>query len=182
MQTFTVTYPWDENGYTPKITYTLDVNETGFTMHITAYEKNPKRVMTEHFQHVHLDSCVEWFVNFLPEKCDRYFNFEVNANGVLNTHFRKDRYDTTNLTKTDAEALNIIPTIFDDRWEISYTVPFTWIKKFIPEFEYKKGMTIKCNFYKCGDETEFPHYGIWNVSPLDAPDFHRPEFFADVTI
>ena len=33
------------------------------------------------------------------------------------------------------------------------------------------------NFYKCGDETEFPHYGMWSEAVSDTPDFHRPECF-----
>lgn len=97
------------------------------------FEKAPKADATKHFEPVHLDSCVEWFVNFAPKICDRYFNFEINANGVINANFRKDRLDKLPLTVGDAEALNIKAQVFDDFWTVDYTVTFDFIKKFIPK-------------------------------------------------
>ena len=108
----------DPNGYCPKVEFYATYSDVGFHAHFTTYEKNPKAVATKHFEYVHLDSCVEWFVNFYPEKCDRYFNFEANANGVINTHFRKDRYDKIPLTVEDAESLNIKTEVLDDYWTV----------------------------------------------------------------
>ena len=179
---FTLTYPWDTNGYKPEVVYELDMNEEGFVMHIIVPERNPRREQTEHLSFVHTDSCVEWFVNFMPEKCDRYFNFEVNANGIMNVAFRKDRYEKQLLTLEDIASLGIKPEIFEDHWEITYTVPFALIRKYIPEYQFEEGMIIKSNFYKCGDMTEYSHFGIWNPSPLEKPDFHRPEYFGEVVL
>ena len=181
-QTFTLTYPWDKNGYKPKVVFELGMNETGFVMHITVPESNPRREQTEHLHFVHEDSCVEWFVNFMPEKCDRYFNFEVNANGIMNVAFRKDRYDKQLLTVEDIAALDIQTAIHAEHWEVTYTVPFTLIQKYIPGYQFEEGMKISTNFYKCGDLTEFPHYGIWNPQPLEKSDFHRPEYFGGVVL
>jgi hypothetical protein len=36
------------------------------------------------------------------------------------------------------------------------------------------------NFYKCGDETEFKHYGMWNLIENSTPDFHLPEYFGKI--
>lgn len=181
-QRFTLTYPWDENGYKPEVVYELSMNEDGFVMHITVPESDPKRVKTEHLQFVHEDSCVEWFVNFMPEKCDRYFNFEVNANGIMNVAFRKDRYDKQLLTLEDIASLGIKVDIYAEHWEVTYTVPFTLIQKYIPEYQFEEGMTISANFYKCGDLTEFPHYGVWNPLPLDKSDFHQQEYFGEIVL
>ena len=185
-QIFTLTYPWDEtldqNGYKPEVTFELGMNEIGFTMDITTLESNPKREKTEHLQFVHEDSCVEWFVNFMPKKCDRYFNFEVNANGVMNVAFRKDRRDKQLLSLEDIASLGITTKIHDTYWKVSYVVPFMLISKYIPEYQYTEGMTILSNFYKCGDKTEFPHYGIWNPKPLEKPDFHQPDYFGEITL
>lgn len=181
-KTFTLTYPWDENGYKPEVLFTLGVNEDGFTMHIVTQESNPRREETKQLNFVHFDSCVEWFVNFLPRECDRYFNFEVNANGVMYVAFRKDRYDFKVLDPEDVEALGIKAVIHPESWEISYTVPFTLIEKYIPGYQFKEGMTIRANFYKCGEKTRMPHFGIWNGPFTEKPDFHRPEFFADVVM
>lgn len=181
-QTFTLTYPWDKNGYKPNVVFELGMNEIGFVMHITVPESDPRREQTEHLHFVHEDSCVEWFVNFMPEKCDKYFNFEVNANGIMNVAFRRDRYDKQLLTLEDIAALDIQTAIHAEHWEVTYTVPFTLIQKYIPEYQFEEGMKISTNFYKCGDFTEFPHYGIWNLQPLEKSDFHRPEYFGEVVL
>ena len=180
MQTFTLTYPWDENGYKPYVEYKLNVDDTGFSMHITAWEQNPRRTVTEHQGSVHNDSCVEWFANFAPLLCDRYFNFEVNANGAMRVAFRKDRHDLSLLPLEDIALLNIQTAIHAETWEVRFQVPFALLRKYIPGYRYEKGMQIRTNFYKCGDLAQFPHFGIWKEYPLEKPDFHRPEFFGVV--
>jgi len=175
-------YGWMNNGYEPKVEFHLQVEEKGFHMHIVAWERNPLRNKTKHFEPVNLDSCVEWFVKFAPDICDRYFNFEINPNGVINFAFKKDRYDSTDLTIEDAESLNIQASVYEEYWEVDYLVPFTLIQKYIPGYEYQEGMTILTNFYKCGDEMEYPHYGMWNLVGTENPDFHRPEYFKEVVV
>ena len=179
---FTLTYPWDENGYRPEVDYVLSADESGFCMHMTVYERDPRRTETEHQKDIYKDSCAEWFVNFAPEICDRYFNFEVNANGAMYAAFRKNRYEYAFLPAGDMEKLEIQAEIRDDRWEVRYRVPFSLIRKYIPDYRFEEGMKIRTNFYKCGDETAYPHFGIWNESPLKKPDFHRPEYFAEVIL
>lgn len=168
--------------YYPEVEFSVCYSDVGFHAKFKVPEKNPKAVMTRHFEFVHLDSCVEWFVNFYPEKCDRYFNFETNANGVLNAHFRKDRYDKTPLTEEDADSLNIKTQILDDYWTVEYTVTFDFIRKFIPDYEFKKGMELKANVYKCGEETEKPHLGMWQEIKREKPDFHQPDDFGTMVI
>ena len=180
----TVSYLWEKNGYYhgPEVIFHPELTENGVRMYIEVQETDPKRVMTEHFQPVHLDSCVEWFVNFLPETSDCYFNFEVNANGVMNVAYRKDRYEFTSLTVEDVESLNIQATIGETMWSVKYEVPFVLMEKYIPGFVCAEEMKVKANFYKCGDETEFPHFGAWKEVAVPEPDFHRPEYFGELTL
>ena len=42
------------------------------------------------------------------------------------------------------------------------------------------GTTILANFYKCGDKTERPHYGVWHLIPLDKPDYHQPKYLGKI--
>lgn len=181
-QLFSLHYPWNTNGYTPEVHFTLTISDDAFLLHIETNEQNPRRMEHQHLNYVHYDSCVEWFVNFAPETCDRYFNFEINANGTLYAAFRKNRSEFTLLELEDMNLLEIKPEVLDDKWIIDFKVPFTFIKKYIPEFEFQKGMTILSNFYKCGDRTEYPHFGIWNPINLPQPDFHRPEFFGKIVL
>ena len=173
----TLTYQWDEKGYCPEVEFYPQMTEKGFKIKIFVKESNPKRVMTEHFQPVHLDSCVEWFVNFFPETSDNYFNFEVNANGVMNVAFRKNRQEYQTMTVEDIERLGIKTKIEEDDWTVEYEVPFTLIEKYFDGFERKNEVEVLANFYKCGDETLYPHYGVWKQIDTPEPDFHRPEYF-----
>ena len=146
------------------------------------YEKNPKKTYCTHFSPVHLDSCVECFVNFSPSTCDRYFNFETNAVGAMNVSFRRDHYDFVNFTEEEVVSFNITPCIYEDYWETSYEIPLSLIKKYVPEFELKDGSIIKTNMYKCGDETSAPHYlSLFSIG-TPGPDFHRPEFFEEMEL
>lgn len=36
---------------------------------------------------------------------------------------------------------------------------------------------MKANVYKCGDETDKPHYGLWSIVRSTKPDFHNPDCF-----
>jgi hypothetical protein len=181
-KTITLTYPWDINGYKPYTEFHLSVDDVGFCMHIVVQETEPRRLCTEHQQYVHYDSCVEWFANFLPESCDRYFNFEVNAIGTMYAAFRKNRADFQLLTMEDVRMMHIAVEVHEDRWEVRYIVPFALIRKYIPDYEYQPGRMIRTNFYKCGDETKFPHYGIWKPYDQVQPEFHAPELFGEMVI
>lgn len=181
-QIFTLKYPWDKNGYCPKTEIHLYMDRKGFYIRTIVEEKNPRRQETKHQHDVYKDSCTEWFVNFLPEKCEWYFNFEVNANGAMFASFRRDRENFCLLSEDEIEKLHIQAAVGQESWEISYCVPFSLIQSYIPEFCCRNSMRIKANFYKCGDETLFPHFGMWNVYEADPPDFHRPEHFGWITV
>ncbi len=168
--------------YCPRVEFSATYSEEGFHAHFTAYEKNPRAEKTQHLELVNNDSCLEWFMNFDPVHTDRYFNFEMNAKGVANIAFRKDRYDKTPLTVEDIQMIDIKTGIFDEYWTLDYTVPFELIKKYIPDYEFKKGLEHPANVYKCGDETEFPHFGCWSMVNREKPDFHIPSYFGRMTI
>lgn len=170
------------DGYCPKIVFGVTYSEVGFHVHFDAYEKNPKCVINEHFGPVHLDSCLEWFINFDPENTDKYINFEVNSAGFINFSLRVDRNNDEKFTLEDAECLGIKTEILEDRWTLDYTVPFEFIKKYYPHYEFKTGAVLPSNVYKCGDETEVEHYGCWKMVDREKPDFHKPEYFGRMII
>ena len=175
-------YP-SEHGYRPKVSLGICYNEVGFHAHFDVFETNPLGTKTKHFEYVHEDSCVEWFVKFAPETCESYFNFEVNCNGTMNVSFRKNRHDDViKLTEEDVISLNIKAQVHEDFWTVDYTVPYRLIQKYIPDYQFKTGSIIMANAYKCGDNTEFPHYGCWNMTDPDVLDFHKPEYFAGMNI
>ena len=63
----------------------------------------------------------------------------------------------------------------DEKWTIEYKVPFSFIKKYYPDF--KVGDSLRANFYKCGEDVRFPHYGMWCEIIAEEEEFHLPEYF-----
>lgn len=168
---------WGYDKYTPEVTLELSYDDEGFSVHFEVFEKNPKRDAKKHFEKVHKDSCLELFLNFSPKTSDRYMNFEVNANGVMNVAFRKDRYEKTLLSLEEVESFNIKAEIFDDYWVLDYKIGFDFLEKYYPEFNIDNCEYLLGNAYKCGDETKIPHYLALFEVGCDKPDFHRPEYF-----
>lgn len=121
------------------------------------------------------DSCLEFF--FSPDPADaRYFNVEFNPNGCVYLGFGSDRY---NLVRFIPEQPCIHPVISwtEDGWELRYSIPFTFIRQFFPNFAPVSGGSICANFYKCGDQTPKRHYLCWNEVASVKPDFHLREYF-----
>ena len=62
-------------------------------------------------------------------------------------------------------------------WVLSYQIPFSFIRRFFPEFVAKEGAKMHANVYKCGDMTVKCHYLAWNPIGCETPNFHCPEYF-----
>ena len=60
-------------------------------------------------------------------------------------------------------------------WEVALLIPYKVFFK--PAITGLDGMSIRANFYKCGDELQKPHFLSWNPIKIEKPDFHRPDFF-----
>lgn len=124
------------------------------------------------------DSCLEFF--FCPVEGDpRYFNVEVNPNGCMYLGFGNGRHDLVRLHPTKAA---IVPTVdrFKGGWQVSYSIPYTFIQTFFPGYLPVSGSCIRANLYKCGDLTVQKHY--LSAFPIDLvhPDFHCPNLFRKI--
>ena len=120
------------------------------------------------------DSCLEFF--FCPEAGDdRYFNLEFSPSGCMYLGFGLNIREHSRLLVTDAGKI-FCPEVSRSSggWEVSYRVPFDFIRRFFPDFSVFPGKTMRANFYKCGDATVSPHYLAWNKISCDSPAFHRP--------
>lgn len=130
---------------------------------------------------VHEDSCVEIFCKLPGDVA--YRNFEFNCIGTCAASVRKGRSEdvrpfSTDEMKTIKRLTSIVPNPFNElsghfEWDLTIEIPFQLIgidTQNLPEF-------IEANFYKCADDTEFPHFVSWNRIETEKPDFHRPEFF-----
>ena len=168
---------WGYTTYQKEVYAQIVREENGFAVRFTVREKNPRRLWKDHFSPVHEDSCVEFFANFSPDTTDWYINFEVNANGAMNLHFRRDRYETKEISKEEVDAFRIEAEVDRYFWRVTYHIGDDFIRKYYPDYDPEKADKMKCNLYKCGDRTLIPHYMAAFDLECTRPDFHRPEYF-----
>lgn len=131
------------------------------------------------------DSCCEFFVTDPYD--GTYYNFELTCIGSLLAAKRTSRVNKTMLSPSllasvkrycslDRKEVTIKDRIFC--WTVAMLIPFELIgldKDNLP-------VSLRGNFYKCGDLTEHPHFLSWNPIKTPKPDFHRPEFFGEIIL
>ena len=140
-----------------------------------AEEKNIRALETRQYEAVCVDSCLEFF--FAPKMEDkRYFNFEWNPLATPCIGFGRERQTRVRLLFKDYKG-RFEPKVFmtDKGWGIEYKIPGEFIRDFVPEFDFSG--KAACNFYKCGDLTETPHYLAWAPLSSEKPDYHRRQDF-----
>lgn len=122
------------------------------------------------------DSCLEFFFSPIPGDL-RYFNLECNLNGAMYFGFGSSINDLVRLIQEDgAIAPKGVRT--EDGWEISYSIPHSFVRRFFPEYAPASGKAIRANCYKCGDKTSQKHYLSWSpVVKLPRASFHNPSKF-----
>ena len=186
------TYQWLGGGYEPAAEARLVfVPDFGFILRMSCNEQDPKAVYTEYNQPVYTDSCLEFFAAWVDGD-PRYMNMEMNARGTLLSCLGPDRGDripvadltggqvpTVTGSLTEGDSLSTGGCHAPDWWHVTALIPTALLARVygVPETRFSPGMTFRGNFYKCGDETPVPHYGMWNPVGTEKPDFHRPEFF-----
>lgn len=132
------------------------------------------------------DSCVEFFVQPDPSS-PRYWNFEFNCIGAINASNRIERKNPTRLSHEELvkvlryascgnRPFREVEGIFN--WNLLVVIPLDLIG-----IKYEgKPIDMRANFYKCASAASQPHYLSWNPIETDKPDFHRPEFFGEITL
>ena len=148
------------------------------------------RLWTEEYQHratevgpvgkPYEDCCLEFF--FSPMEDDgRYFNFENNAIGCCFLGIGSGLSDLVRLIPdTDEDLFDRSVAHFEGGWEIEYRFPYSFIKRFFPDFTVYKGKKIRANCFKCADLTEPPHYLSWSPVTEENFTFHKPECFGEM--
>jgi len=124
------------------------------------------------------DSCLEFF--FSPMEGDeRYFNIEFNPNGCQYLGIGSSIDDLVRLIpeRGKKEIFGFEVKITETGWDVSYRVPYSFIRRFFPEFTVVSGKKMRANCFKCGDRTEPPHYLTWNPIEGGRRTFHRPDCF-----
>ncbi len=177
-------YLWENNGYRPVVRVKAAWTPGYLAVRFDVAERIV-RATYENFQDpVYKDSCVEMFIDVFPETGVGYINFEANALGTMLSAIGAERGKRRRLTAGEIAAVEkatFLKTPVDgdigaDAWWLEYRVPLALFEALYGE-KVRPGIWASGNFYKCGDDTHFPHYGAWSPVDWPTPDFHRPEFF-----
>lgn len=175
-------YRWGTD-YTPKAYAQVIFKEgDGFYVRMECEETDPRAVHTDYSDPVYEDSCLEFFVIYMPDLSGKYINTEMNANGAYLCYFCESNSNNVTIdTVTDS-----MPTVTSFKTEISWGVnlyvPLDLIRDAYGSADITLGSKVLANFYKCGDKTAVRHYGSWNEVISENPNFHLPECFAEIEI
>lgn len=182
-------FPWDTNGYMPKSEVQMFYTDKYFKLRFSTQERDVRATYLNLQDPVYQDSCMEFFMMPDTQGEGKYLNFEFNAFGTLLLGMGNNRHNRV--------SVNVDPAIFEiktslnsdniDRydgsnWTIEFKIPFDFLDKYFKKIDFISGHTMKANFYKCGDNTDYPHYGCWNQIENEKPDFHLPQYFGELIL
>jgi hypothetical protein len=151
------------------------------------------RAVSERYQDkVSNDSCVEFFVR--PKADGPYFNFEINAGGVLllycipvtpdgrallDQHIPVPEELTSGMNIFHSLPSRIDPEISEPcEWRIEYRIPVGLLEHYVGHLGSLEGQRWQGNFYKCGSATSNPHWGAW--ASVGQGWFHQPDLFGEI--
>ncbi len=187
IQTQIDTLNWPaEYDHQPQVTLFLAHTDEYLFVKWHVVGQNVKAIQKEDMSDVYLDSCVEFFCQ-LPNRAE-YINFEFNAIGVASACRRLGR-DEKVIPLSEAELRSVLRYAslgyhpFDEiegtcSWDICVGIPLSLIE--ITPAMLSAKCCLRGNFYKCGDDTAYPHFLSWNPIATEQPDFHRPEYFGEL--
>lgn len=173
--------------YRPKTYFKLAfLHKKGFCCVLKCYEKNPKSVYTENDAPIYRDSCLEFFLKPI-ESVQQYINIECNSLGVSLCEFGKGRQNRSLVEVLTGKRPKVTPFSGSDSggefWGVEIFVSTNLISTLYNEpLENLVFKSFSANFYKCGDDTDFPHYIAHFPVSSDSLGFHNPEDFGRFTI
>lgn len=155
------------------------VPEEGLHLKMACRENNPKAIYTEFYEEVWLDSAMEFFFGF--KNPGDYINCEMNSlgNSLIGVgpgrggRKRIDEYCAVPEIKAEKK---------DGWWSVETLFDMKMLTAVFGEISLDEGTEFFGNFFKVGEHTDHPHYGMWSEIKWDKPDFHRPEFFGKFII
>lgn len=174
---------WEEYPYKPIAVFDMARSHKCLYIRFFVKGNSLKANYSQDGSPVHKDSCVEFFMK--KEGESTYMNFEFNCIGACDASRRQSREVKKGLLPDEYRSIRRYSSLefrtFDEKlgtysWELAVAIPFT-LMGLDPENLPEK---ILGNFYKCADDTEFPHFVSWSRINTPKPDFHRPDYFGEI--
>lgn len=175
-----------QHPYKPTVKFRISYVDDCILLHYVVTEESVAAVADDDGGRVWEDSCCEFFLQ--PFEDGPYYNFECNAAGkmyiacgmtregrkqVAAIHYHNVKRWTSFGRKTFKEKNG------RQTWEVALIIPLDVMTSH--HLRHPRGMTMRANFYKCGDKLAKPHFLSWNPVDCDHPNFHRPSSFGKIT-
>lgn len=174
---------WEAYPYKPIVAFDIARSRENLYIRFFVKGNSLKAVYDVDNSPVHQDSCVEFFMK-KPED-QNYMNFEFNCIGTCDAARRESRDSKSSLSSEEYATIrrysSLERTPFIEKkgvhsWELVVAIPFR-LMGLDPDHLPEK---ILGNFYKCADDTDFPHFVSWSPIDLPEPNFHCPQFFGEI--
>ena len=172
--------------YTPQVVFRIAYSDRAIFLHFRVKEDSIRAAAPQDNGHVWEDSCCEFFSQ--PADDGTYYNIECNCGGTILVGCGKGREGRTLAPQTVLDQVDRWSSLgrrpFEELkgpydWQMAFIIPLKTF--FMHDIKSLSGKTIRANFYKCGDALQKPHFLSWNPINIEKPDFHRPDFFGEIT-
>jgi hypothetical protein len=177
----------------PEVRFRLLHDRAHLYVRFLVCDRHVRSVCTRYQEMVCRDSCVECFLKPRPDR--GYFNFEVNAGGVLLLYYIEDHARLpmggfAKMTKVPVawgrrvKIWHSLPRVVEPErsgpltWGVAYAVPRALFERFTGPLGPLQGQVWRGNVYKCGDDTSQSHWASW--APLPRLEFHLPGSFGEI--
>lgn len=176
---------WSAFSYKPHVEFRTAYNRESFFIRYDVTEETVLAEKDQLNQRVCEDSCVEFFV--APTE-GVYLNIEFNCIGNIYMGKGSCRADSETQDLSQVEKIRTFSTLGnkafhevegEKSWTLTVEIPLEILTE--KNGDELQGTSMKANFYKCGENQKTPHYITWNSIETENPDFHRPEFFGNIS-
>lgn len=177
---------WSDYPYQPDVTFRMAYREDALFLKFYVSEKAVRAVNGEPNGSVWEDSCCEFFCDFDGKG---YYNLETNCIGTQLLGWGGEKATRERASAATINSIIKLSTLgaepFDVKegefkYEIVMAIPATAF--YAHTLTFKKGMTFRANFYKCGDKTPDMHFLSWSPIDVNKPNFHLPQFFGKIEL
>ncbi len=174
-------YHWEASTpYRPKTYCKIGLINNSIVAFLKCYEENPKAIYENRDEPMYKDSCLEFFVKPF-EDVSEYLNIECNSKGAFLCEIGEGKYNRK-LLKGVSDFSPVVESFFDKDvngayWGVKIEITEDLLKDVFRVNDVCFS-TVKCNFYKCGDDCEIPHYLAYSPVTTLPPGFHNSECFA----
>ncbi len=174
-------YHWEADvPYRPKTYCKIGLIGNSIVAYLKSYEEKPRAIYENRDDPIYKDSCLEFFIKPL-EKFSEYINVECNSKGAFLCEIGEGKHDRR-LLAIVSKLSPLVEAFFGEDangsyWGVKIEITEELLKDAFKVADVNYSV-VECNFYKCGDNCETPHYLAFSPVTKLPPGFHNPECFA----